>query len=439
MSKIPSIVYNATLRIYKPRDKDSVVASEKKASNWHIIEKDFTHVRLMSSLSVREFLQKQSDYRQKIVSYNTSSQELSKAADALTNPIFLEEKNIDVTNPGAFSKIEAKAGAKVTQYDLGITQLALSQVNEGKSFLKSEYRRLLPGIYTLGIKADGAYNKQETQATIYVAENDNMDRVIQKFANVINAGNTMVTAQVKEQGDEVSLCLKAKETGTDNSFTVRDINGNAGEELGIKHIKQPARSARYTVNGVKKESFNNKVLLDDGNVVLIADAEIAAEKVSVTRDYAKSAATVHVIVEQYNNLQDILSDSDNLSDKGERLLSGITALVGEIKKEEFESIGVSLNKSSKHMELDEARLFKAIANNPEKVKQLFSEKPGFGEISKSLAETVRENPLSSFVKTPNMLDSIDYGWRWRSARDIGMISLGSFAAFNQGMFFDMFI
>jgi len=79
-----------------------------------------------------------------------------------------------------------------------------------------------------------------------------------------------------------------------------------------------------------------------------------------------------------------------------------------------------------------------ITNEPEQVKSVLAAKPGLGVVSKSLAETIQENPLNSFVKTPHMLDSIDYSWRWRSAGSLGIISLGAFAEFNQGMFLDRF-
>jgi flagellar capping protein FliD len=412
------------------------VVSEKKPSGMFALERHFSHANLISNLSVRGFLQKQGEYRQQIVNYSASAKELSHAADILKSPQFLEEKNIDITGFGVFAETGVSYSAKTGEYDVEVAKLALPQINEGKIFQAKDPSIFASGIYTLSVDSFG---KPEKQATVYITENDTMKRVIQKFSNVINAVGSDVVAQLKEQQDEVYIYLEAREPGINNSFTIRDINGNAAEELGFNHVVQSSHNNHYSIDGIKYESASNIIKLDDDNIVLNVSAVTDNAKVNITRNYNKPIIAVRDITEQYNSLQDILLSTSNISDKGKKLLTGITFLVDNLRKEDFQSIGVSIDKETKRMVVDENKLFESMSDNPEKVRELLSEKPGLGTLSKSLAKTVRANPLNSFVKTPAMLDSIDYGWRWRSAGSLGIISLGAFAAFNQGMFFDIFI
>ncbi|MDR1702216.1 MAG: flagellar filament capping protein FliD [Sporomusaceae bacterium] len=438
MSKIPAIVYNNTLRTYRPRDKEAVVISGKKTvSSFFDLDKEFTHVKLMSNLSVRGFVQKQDAYRQQIVVYGSAGKDLGKAADIFANPFFLEEKNIAVNTPEIFNRIDVNPEAKVAEYDVKIDKLALSQINEGKSFPKEEFSILSTGLYTFSLDSFG---KPSKQATVYLTENDTMKRVIQKFANVINAVGSDIAAQVKEEKNKVYLYLAAKDTGIKNSFAMNDINGSAVEELGFNYVVQASTNLQYSVNGEKREASYNVIDLDNGNVSLsvksITDGDV---KVSITRDFERPLQAIGDIVSSYNNLQDILAANNNLSNKGKNLLAGMTILVEDIQKEELENIGIKIDKELNLMLVDEDKFLEKITNDPDTVKLLLSDKPGLGVISKSLSRIIQENPLSSFVKTPTMLDSIDYGWRWRSVGSLGIMSFGIFAGFNQGMFFDKFI
>lgn len=402
MIKLPELSTNSFWSTqYKPSVTSIINSSDPKFSQ---LDNSFRSLKLLSRMSVQNLQSQQQQYRQNVVDFTSSVSSVNSSAKALATPNFFDRKYVSASSDAVTG--EAKTGAKTAQYSVSISQVATTQRNEGTSLAGSAYGEVATGISTLGIQVGSG---SERQFSVNVLSTDTNKQVLNKFASAINNSGAGIKAEVKTKNNFQYLSLESKETGGANSFTVRDISGNAGAALQLGNMVQSAADAQYTVNGAAYQSSTNKVSLDSGNVSLnLNKITTGVIKVEVDQDDSKIVNEAKALVTSYNSLHDILSNSDNITQKGSKVLDSVESLVGKRRAGEFAAIGISLEKYTGDLRLDEKKLSAALASNPEKVKNLFAGVGGLGKTVERISKELSSNPVNNYLKSPSTMDALNY-------------------------------
>lgn len=248
---------------------------------------------------------------------------------------------------------------------------------------------------------------------------------LNQIAKKINAEDGDVTASVVRSDDGYQLILTSKKTGEEGEMTIEvegdeKLNGvlstDATDADGNKVMKEigEARDAKLQVNGISyTRSSNNVTDILDGVTLTLnkvsADQE-NGEQLTLTPDTAATKSGIQDFVKNYNALLSATSsaskwvqnDSSGLGDgevatqnsqngalMGDSMLRGMVGefrglangTYGESDAEirALADIGIKIDASTGQMTLDEAKLDKALADNPEQVQKMFvgtSDNPG---------------------------------------------------------------
>ena len=133
-------------------------------------------------------------------------------------------------------------------------------------------------------------------------------------------------------------------------------------------------------------------------------------------------------------MQNTLSDSDTITKRGQKALHSIEALVGKNRASEFGNIGISLDKSTGELILDEEKLAKSLAGSSDKVKNLLGGAASLGKTIERAAQEMSNTPVSAYIKPPNAFGSANY------SSSYGMNSWAMQQSnFSQGLFLNMMV
>lgn len=357
----------------------------------------------LSSLSVKN-VQSQAQYRKNIVDLTDSAKSVSSSAKALSSAATFTKKAVSGSTDGAITGV-AKDGAKATQYHVSVSQVATSQKNESSKLTGNSYGAVASGVHTFAIKAGSGAEKQ---VAVSVVAGDNNKQVLAKFAKAINNSGAGVTAEVKTKDNQQYLSVVSKDTGTANSFTMRDVNGTGVASLQLGNKVQDGTDAKYAIDGVDYQSASNTVTMDKGNVSLRLN-KITKETTDITvaKDDSSIVTGAKDLVTNYNKLSSVLSNSDTTK-RGSKVLDGIGAMVNGARSKDFASIGISMNKDTGELKLDEKKLTAAVANKPDQVKKLVAGGGGLAKGIENVANSISSNSVTSYLKAPGKLTSSDY-------------------------------
>lgn len=362
-------------------------------------------VKTLSTLSLQNFQSQQQEYRQNVIDFTGTVSRVNNSAKTLSSTNFLDQKY--VTSAANVVTGQAKIGAKTAQYNVNISQVAKTQRNEGLGLTGNGYGAVGKGISTFGIKVG---NGSERQVSVNVSATDNNKQVLTKFANAINKSGAGVNAEVKTKNNVQYLSIESKETGEANNFAIRDITGTSSAVLQLNNKVQDAIDAQYNVNGVEYQSSTNQVSLDNGNVsITLKGKTTGVIKVDVGKDDSKILAGAKALVASYNDLHDILSNSDTVTALGSKVLNRVESLVSKGKSGEFANMGISLDKDTGELELDEKKLSAALVSNPDKVKNLLTGGSGLAKTIADISKELTGNSVDTYLKAPNSLNLFDYG------------------------------
>lgn len=240
---------------------------------------------------------------------------------------------------------------------------------------------------------------------------------LNQIAKKINAEEGDVTASVVRSDDGYQLILTSKKTGEEGEMSVRVegddkldgvVNSSSMTEIG------EARDAKLQVNGISYTRSSNNVTDILPNVTLtlnkVSTDQENGEQLTLTADTAATKTAIQDFVKTYNALLSATSnaskwvqnDSSGLADgevatqnsqngalMGDSMLRGMVGefrglangTYGESDAEirALADIGIKIDASTGQMTLDETKLDKALADNPEQVQKMFagtSDNPG---------------------------------------------------------------
>lgn len=218
---------------------------------------------------------------------------------------------------------------------------------------------------------------------------------IARAINQANGNSGKVTASVATVNGQSELLLSAGSTGASQAITLDTSGLPAGalkDALDAGRVLTPAQDAIVWLGGqggVKLQQSSNTFTAIEGVDVTFTRAQTATESpvtVNVAADSTATAANVQKFVDAYNTLKSALDSLTNLgvgssssSNPGPLASdSGVTALRNHINQllrqstggQSLITLGVTANRDGT-LSLDETRLNKALAANPEALDQVF--------------------------------------------------------------------
>ncbi len=215
------------------------------------------------------------------------------------------------------------------------------------------------------------------------------------IAKEINRQNIGVRASVEVKDGKSTLKLTAKETGTDNTFTV---SGQFAEDNGLNNVSNAAQNAQYSVtddSGNKREftSSSNNVSLDYGKASMtlksVGDATV---KIGVSNDTIADA--VKDLVDKYNKALSVVSANEGRGSGVKNQLNQM--LRGPMPEKSMELIGITKN-SDGSLSLDKDKLMEKLEEDPDFTKDLISGTHGFAQGAYRAAETAFSRSANSLI------------------------------------------
>lgn len=423
MTKIPQLSMNSFWsKINQPSTVNNINALLPQDNQLANFTQSF---KVLQRWSIQD-AQSQQQYKKNVAQFSDSVKNINSSAKALTSSTAFDNKGITGSADGAITGI-AKASAKVAQYNVSVSKVATTQKNESSKLNTNGYGTLAAGSYTFGIKSGSS---EEKQMSVTIKATDNNKQVLAKFASAINSSGGGVIAEVKTKDNTQYLSVVSKDTGAVNSFTMRDVKGNGLSTLEVGN-KEQAIDAAYMIDGISYKSASNKVSLGNGNVTLQWNkTTTSTEKITVGKDSSSIVAETRKLVKSYNELHNVLSNSDNVTSRGAMALQGMEAIAKGVGTGGFASIGISMDRSTGELQLDEKKLATGVDANPDRVKTLISGTGGLAKRMEVIGNELANDSATSYLKSPANV----YDYSSQFASNSWMAQQNSLI---QGLFFDM--
>lgn len=252
-------------------------------------------------------------------------------------------------------------------FEIEVKQLAKPQVNQGH-FLNNKGKSIPIGSYSFDLNTNSA--SYEFQFNVNEGEN-NRD-VLDKLSRLINSANIGLTAEVLEnEKNQSALQLESVQTGlseneeflfeiipegTTNSYVAMQV-------LGINEVSSPAKNSSFLLNGAEHSSYSNTLTINKTFELTLKDVSRDGE--SETIGYKPSvdavADNLQELVDSYNSIIDIATNSIGEKQQGNKLRSDICRVSSEYRNE-LEAIGLRTVEDGR-IEIDRALLSDAITSD----------------------------------------------------------------------------
>jgi len=309
----------------------------------------------------------------------TSDANFNSGSIGFTNKAGDKTVNIDIAALATTLEGEEKAKRDQFTQDL-INELGAVDINDPK---------------VQAILTDPTDSRSET----YTKYNETISRLgstgvtIEELQTAVNSdpNNDGVKATLVRSGDNISMVLNGKDTGTDNSFSVTstpDAQVNLGQgtqtvltagEIAL----QAAQNATVEFGSMTLTSNTNKMenAIDGISLNLKAKGTV---NVKVERDEASVNGTIKEFVDTYNKVMETVNTYTKSSEDGAAALSGDSAtrsmvsrlrsvIGGEYTASTFNTLsqlGVTTTRQGT-LEIDQKKLDKALEDDFEAVSKLF--------------------------------------------------------------------
>lgn len=399
MSSIDLSIYGSLLQKQKYTSIPPIKSIEK---DLYTLDNRYSTLKQWAQTQASSFSAYTLQYSNQIKELSLSNQALAKA----TKPFMAVDsifKQNSVTSTSSAVSGQAKAAAKAATYEVEVSKVATAQQNTGTRVSAIGYGALSAGNYMLGV-TDSSGKEKMISFAVNVGENNS--KVLEKAAKAFNEAGLNVSAAVSSDGTKAGLNLQSKETGAAQSFTLRDVSGNAVAALGLGTRTQQADNAAYSVNGKAATSASNQISLDYGNVTLNLQKE-TSEKASVTvgKEPAGIVAAAKEMITAYNRLETAVTGADNVTAAGQRVFSRVDSKFQGYQKNELANIGITRDSQTGELALDEKRLTSALAKDSGRVQRLLGGSNGLAGALTAVSSAVGASPASTLLKVPSPLES----------------------------------
>ena len=288
----------------------------------------------------------------------------------------------------AYFTATASQSAFKGNYEIGVTQLAASQVNHSAG--KADKDTTTFGTGTLEITIDGSS---------YFVEIDGTNNTLQGIAGAINGAGINVQAQVLDTGSGATpfqLVISGTETGADNSFTIALDTGTQGlqdlvDEVTANQVST-AEDAEFTINGIQVFRSGNTVTDAIQGVTLNLKGIDPDEttRLTISVDASGTADKVSDFVDAYNEIIDFAEAQGVVDDDGAatnplfgdsmlrsirsslRNIVGSTFDTGNVAYSLFVQIGISSDQEGR-LTLNRGELEEALETDEDAIRSLFTD------------------------------------------------------------------
>ncbi|MFC4297890.1 flagellar filament capping protein FliD [Castellaniella hirudinis] len=344
----------------------------------------------------------------KLTAYNTlksSVEALQKAAQAVGKADTFGSISVK-SGSDAFSATTS-SGAIPGQYSVQVDQLASSQtlVYAGRADRTADIGtggtlKITIGGEEKSIDLNGKGTSLDALVTAI-----NADKDIGVNATIVNDGTP---------GSQYRLLLTSRETGEQNAVTNLSVDGNADLESFLGYAGggstagvtvQAAKNAELTINGIAVTSQSNTIEnVIDGVKLTLNQTTTSAANLTLTRDDGVAKKAVEDFVKAYNSMLDTVGTltkytvgADNPSSPltGDTLARSVQTRMRDAVSGAIESangttlskIGITTDPKTGKLNIDDTKLTKALAEDSENVKSLFTGVTGVGTRVDQTAET----------------------------------------------------
>ncbi len=244
-------------------------------------------------------------------------------------------------------------------FDISVSKLAESQINEGRYLMTDEPVDLAPGTYSFDIHVNGS----DYEFQFGIGEGDtNMD-LQKKLEGLINRSNIGVSAEINENLGRSSLKLESAATGLNpgqtSIFRVSDDNtskiSGAVDYLGIGDMTRAPSNASFSLNGVDRTAFSNTFTVDKQFEITLKGVSQEGEKATIglKADVESMTDNIHQLVSGYNDFVDKAKEYSGAKVRTDTLMSDLWR-TNVSYKSGLEKMGISIGDDGKLSVDDEA-------------------------------------------------------------------------------------
>ena len=225
----------------------------------------------------------------------------------LDQKTMFEQKSVVTSNPdiAEASYINSEVPRdSVEPTKLTVSQIATPQTNHGL-FLPMTENGIEEGTYSFDVSTNNA--NYELQFSII--PEDNYHGIQTRLARLINNANIGLNATVAYEGNLSALVISSNTMGAfdgDQPFAISDEDTSQSrgivDILGIGNTTQPAKWARYSIDGEEMSSPTNQITIRDTfSVQLKSAAPDQPVTIDIKPDYESLKENIHGLVGAYNN------------------------------------------------------------------------------------------------------------------------------------------
>ncbi|AFK87382.1 MULTISPECIES: flagellar filament capping protein FliD [Thermoanaerobacterium] len=328
-----------------------------------------------------------------LVMLNSYANNLADAASQLqlTSPDNVFNQMVATSSDPNSISVLAQPGATATTYSVTVNQLAMVQQNNGTSLSSNSVTSLTPGTYSFTAQVGG----QQYNISFNVNQGDTNQTVLDNMAQAINSANIGITAVVNNNPylGTSQLEINANNTGTNNAFTLTDVNGNAVSYTGANTVTVEATNANYIINGVSGTSQTNTVNIDNNNLTMTFDKTISNATVTVAPDAQSISDSINNFVNDYNEM--LTYANQNQQYISPLVVSELTQSY-EYQASNLQAIGITQNPDMT-LSIDQNTLNNAIQNNFSTVQAAFAGFDGLAVNVGQFAGQIAESPLTDYA------------------------------------------
>lgn len=195
-----------------------------------------------------------------------------------------------------------------------VEDLAREEETIGR-YLKENELDLMPGAYSF----DVATSSSNFELQFNISESDTNRSIQSRLARLINHSNLGMTASVSSnRNGESALMIRSNTTGTSSSgrqpFMISDENTSQKkgivDYLGLRDITNPARNAKYSIDGRPYQSSSNSFNIDNKYSVTLKGIGGTADQpvvISTKPDYESLKDNILTLTGSYNNFLQAVS------------------------------------------------------------------------------------------------------------------------------------
>ncbi len=335
----------------------------------------------------------QSDMSSFLSSLNTRTYELQSASKPL-----IESSKDNVydsrTISSSSSAVSASVfgGAATGKYTFSVSRLAAAQKNKGSEMYSNVTTSMSEGTYTLRVSV----GEKDKDVSFEIKSGDSNKDTLDSMAEAVNRADIGITARVVSSNSSRTshLEISSDKTGTENSFSITDVSGDAAARTGISSVSQNAVDAEYRLNSEEHTSQSNTISLDDGKLSVTFNSVTQQEAVvTVTENKEAVLEAVKAFAQSFNQAISFSGSSGRYA-VANRLNDELKSIVSS-KQGSLGGIGITV-KGDGSLAVDERRLSKVLENNPDQVRRVLGGYEGTASrVSKLADRTLASTALDS--------------------------------------------